>query len=80
MRIRITRVPEEPQLDGVPLDRFVPGTVREVAAPLAAWLIAQGYAECEMRRDITDELGCWDPKPGRAMTALRLPRRRATDR
>ena len=31
------------------LDRFEPGTVREVSASIGSWLIAEGYAIPEMR-------------------------------
>ncbi len=37
-------------MDGVNLDRLEPGTVREVSATIASWLIVEGYAEPEMRR------------------------------
>jgi hypothetical protein len=55
LRVRITRKPLEREVDGVSLDRMLPGSVREVSSTLAAWLIAEGYAEPEMRRDARDE-------------------------
>jgi hypothetical protein len=36
-------------MDGVKLDRFAPGSVRNVSPSIAAWLIAEGYADPEMR-------------------------------
>lgn len=46
--------PRERELDGVVLDTFKPGSVRDVSPSLAAWLIAQGYAQSEMRSQSTD--------------------------
>jgi hypothetical protein len=54
MKVRISRTPSEREIDGVRLDRLRPGTVREVASSLAAWLIVEGYAEPEMRRTPRD--------------------------
>lgn len=50
MRVRIYKTPTERELDGVRLDAFLPGTVRDVSPSIATWLITQGYAELEMRR------------------------------
>jgi hypothetical protein len=36
-------------MDGVNLDRLAPGTVRDVSPSIGSWLIAEGYAEPEMR-------------------------------
>ena len=55
VRIRITRKPLEHEIDGVSLDRMIPGSVREVSSTMAAWLIAEGYGVPEMRRDALDE-------------------------
>ncbi|HJZ71141.1 MAG TPA: hypothetical protein VKE51_05335 [Vicinamibacterales bacterium] len=52
MKVRITRAPREHELDGVKLDRLQPGTVREVSADLGTWLVAERYADVEMRRDV----------------------------
>lgn len=41
--------PQERELDGVSLDNFLPGMTRDVSPILGAWLVAQGYAEPEMR-------------------------------
>jgi hypothetical protein len=49
MKVRIKTVPRERQIDGIQLDNLIPGSVREVSASLATWLVAQGYAELEMR-------------------------------
>jgi hypothetical protein len=49
VRVRITETPREPELDGIRLDKFVSGEVRDVSASIGTWLVAQGYAEPEMR-------------------------------
>jgi hypothetical protein len=47
-------------MDGVNLDRLQPGTVREVSAAIASWLIVEGYAEPEMRRQPEpEEFSSW---------------------
>jgi hypothetical protein len=51
VKVRITATPKEAELDGVPLDDLRPGTVHEVTSIFGAWLVTQGYAEPEMRRD-----------------------------
>lgn len=38
------------------LDGFMPGTVRDVSAILGAWLVAERYAEPEMRRGVGGDL------------------------
>ena len=55
MRIRIIKKPLEREVDGISLDRMLIGTVREVSPTTGAWLIAEGYAQPEMRRDPRDE-------------------------
>jgi hypothetical protein len=49
VKVRIKKKPDEREVDGVNLDRLAPGAVREVSTSLASWLIAEGYAEPEMR-------------------------------
>jgi hypothetical protein len=56
VRVRITKAPVEQELDGVPLDCLTVGSVRDVSASIATWLIAQGYAVPEMRSTNDDEL------------------------
>jgi hypothetical protein len=62
------------------LDGFRPGTVRDVSASVGAWLIANRYADPEMRRsDSTADDGFCSVKDGRE-SATDHPHRRATDR
>jgi hypothetical protein len=49
VRLRIKATPHERELDGVKLDNFIPGTVRDVSPTVALWLMAKGYADLEMR-------------------------------
>lgn len=49
MRIRIKATPLEREVDGVKLGVLTPGSVRDVSSILGFWLIAQGYAQSEMR-------------------------------
>ncbi len=49
MKVRIKEAPADREVDGINLERFTAGSVRDVAATTAAWLIAEGYAEPEMR-------------------------------
>ena len=74
MRVRITRKPMEREIDGVSLDRMIPGSVREVSSTMGIWLIAEGYAEPEMRQDARDEFQDFSA-PG-----VRRPRQTASDR
>ena len=49
MKVRIRETPQETEIDGVMLDKFEPGTVRDVSPTLGIWLVVQGYAYPEMR-------------------------------
>ena len=49
VKVRIKQAPAETELDGIKLERFTKGSIREAAPTTAAWLIAEGYAEPEMR-------------------------------
>jgi hypothetical protein len=52
VKVRIKMTPLESEIDGVRLDRFKAGTVRDVSPILGAWLIAERYADPEMRRSV----------------------------
>jgi hypothetical protein len=45
MRIKIIHQPQESCIDGMQLDRFVPGFEYEVGSTLGAYLLAMGWAE-----------------------------------
>jgi len=49
VRLRIKITPLERELDGLKLDGFIAGSVRDVSPPVALWLVANGYADVEMR-------------------------------
>jgi hypothetical protein len=49
VKVRIKVTPSEREMDGVTLGNMAPGSVREVSSSIGSWLIAQGYAEPEMR-------------------------------
>ena len=49
MKVRIKEKPRETELDGVRLDGYISGMVRDVSSLMGAWLIVNGYAEPEMR-------------------------------
>jgi hypothetical protein len=56
VKVRILKIPDELQVDGVQLNHLVPGEVSEVSPSVGSWLIVQGYAVLEMR---SDKRGFW---------------------
>ena len=57
MKVRIKKTPDEREIDGVSLKGLIPGAVRDVAPELGSWLIAEEYADSEMRQAFsTDDL------------------------
>jgi len=54
VKVLIKETPREAELDGVELDKFKPGMVRDVSPSLGSWLIAERYAVPEMRRSVRD--------------------------
>jgi hypothetical protein len=48
-------MPIEHEMDGVELDRLTPGRVCDVSSSLGSWLLAEGYAELEMRSPAAEE-------------------------
>src|SRR5262249_17751861 len=50
VKVRIKATPREDEVDGVKLDVFAAGDIRDVSSIVASWLIANGYAELEMRQ------------------------------
>jgi hypothetical protein len=57
VKVRIKATPREAEVDGIRLDTFAKGDVREVSAIIGAWLIAEGYAEPEMRLGTSEQHG-----------------------
>jgi hypothetical protein len=55
VRVRITARPKEREIDGVSLQSLYPGAIRDVSPLLGSWLIAEEYAEPEMRASSNDE-------------------------
>ena len=51
VKVRIKCTPREHEVDGVRLDTLQPGAVREMSPVLASWLVAERYADVEMRQD-----------------------------
>jgi hypothetical protein len=45
----------EREIDGVSLKDMVPGTVRNVSPALGTWLIAEEYADSEMRQSTSTD-------------------------
>jgi hypothetical protein len=80
MRVRIREKPAATELDGVQLDGFVPGTVREVSAIVGTWLIANRYADLEMRRQPKSEDERFCAIKEEIHVAHDHPHRRSTDR
>jgi len=81
VKVRIRKTPAEEEVDGVRLDNMEPGTVREVSSSIGAWLIAQRYAEPEMRNEQTHEEDFLvQPPETRRDRANDSPRRRRHDR
>ena len=69
------------ELDGVRLDDMMPGSVREVSPSIGAWLIAERYAEPEMRQDVrAHEEDFLVTRDTAADRVSRTPRRRSDER
>jgi hypothetical protein len=55
VRVRIKATPKEREIDGISLKDLHPGEVRDVSSIMGSWLIAEKYAEPEMRRPPADD-------------------------
>jgi hypothetical protein len=51
VKVRIKETPREHELDGIRLDHFHRGELRDVSPSIGSWLITEGYAEPEMRQN-----------------------------
>jgi hypothetical protein len=49
VKVRIKKTPAVREIDGVSLRGLLPGTVRDLSPVLGSWLIAEEYADVEMR-------------------------------
>jgi hypothetical protein len=83
VRVRIIETPQVREVDGVQLGGLRPGFVGEISASLATWLIAERYADPEMRHNAEAEsaesvVGATDEM--RRQVSTKGPRRRADDR
>jgi hypothetical protein len=80
VKVRITRTPRERELDGVRLDHLRPGSVRDLSPGLATWLVAERYADIEMRQDVRTYDDDFAVKESRSdSTDPKTPRRRSSD-
>jgi hypothetical protein len=81
VKVRISKTPDVAEVDGVRVKDMKPGNVREVSSSIGAWLIAEGFAEPEMRREVRahedDFLIGRESAPDRPR---RVPRRRHDER
>ena len=80
VKVRIRKTPAVEELDGVRLDGMKPGVVREVSPSIGAWLIAERYAEPEMRRDVRAHEEDFLVERDIACDRSRGPRRRSSER
>ena len=81
MKVRIRKTPDVTEVDGVYVGDMKPGSVREVSSSIGSWLIAEGFADPEMRREFRTHEE--DFLVGRATAAdrvTRAPRRRRNER
>jgi hypothetical protein len=79
VKVRIRNTPREGEIDGVRLDGFRPGTVRDVSPLLGAWLIAEKYAEPEMRQSVGESAEDFSDVKDYITQAHDGPKRRAND-
>jgi hypothetical protein len=75
VKVRIKATPIQPEIDGVRLDTLVPGTIRDVSASIGSWLIAEGYAEPEMRAAPRADAGIGRRRARPLSPADRVPKR-----
>jgi hypothetical protein len=81
VKVRIRCTPREHEMDGVRLDTLRPGAVREMPPVLASWLVAERYADVEMRRDARAYEDDFSDMKDRALPPVGpdAPHRRFTD-
>ena len=80
MKVKILDKPKEADIDGVRLDSYRRGEIREVSSSVGFWLIANRYADSEMRHSSENEDETFtDVKDARDQSNDH-PRRRSSDR
>ena len=81
MKVRIRKTPDVSEIDGVRLDDMRPGSIREVSSSIGAWLIAERFAEPEMRSSFRmhEEDFLYEHEPARDQLK-NVPRRRSNER
>jgi hypothetical protein len=81
VKVRIRKTPDVIEVDGVHVADMKPGTVREVSSSIGSWLIAEGFADPEMRREFrTHEEDFLIRRASAADRVTRTPRRRRNER
>jgi hypothetical protein len=81
VKVRISKTPDLDEVDGVRLDDMKAGSVREVSPSIGAWLVAEGYAEPEMRREFRMHEDDFLLGPSISPDRLKgVPRRRSYER
>jgi hypothetical protein len=81
VKVRISKTPDIPEMDGVRLDDMRPGSVREVSPSIGSWLIAERYAEPEMRSSFRmHEEDFLNEHEAPADNVRNVPRRRSNER
>jgi len=68
-------MPIEHEMDGVQLDRLTPGRVCDVSSSLGSWLLAERYAELEMRSPVGEERDFKTTPSDRGSTSITSPSR-----
>jgi hypothetical protein len=79
MKVRIKKAPAEREIDGVSLEGMFPGAIRDVSAVLGSWLIAEEYADAEMRHSVAPDEpfeGFFSPVPRFSKPRERRARKR----
>ena len=81
MKVRISKTPDIAEMDGVRLDDMRPGSVREVSPSIGSWLIAERFAEPEMRASYRMyEEDFLNDHEASSDAVRNVPRRRSYDR
>jgi hypothetical protein len=81
VKVRIRKTPDVIEVDGIYVADMKPGSVREVSSSIGSWLIAEGFADHEMRREFrTHEEDFLVGRANASDCVRRTPRRRRNER